>query len=81
MNEIREQIANLRSFDEGGKPADGWWVAYNDLQKAADSLEKLLAVYEAAVDQQQFDRRFISLNLEKALDAVQTRLCECGNPK
>ncbi len=37
--EMDKFIALLRTYDEGAEPAEGWWVAYNDLQKAADALE------------------------------------------
>ena len=38
--EMDKFIADLRTYDEGCEPADGWWVAYTDLQKAADALEQ-----------------------------------------
>ena len=44
---VREQIVELRSFDECSEPADGWWVAYNDLLAAANTLEALLSRNEA----------------------------------
>lgn len=45
---VQEQIDRLREYDEslsqGIPPGDGWWLVYEDLNKAADTLEKLNAV-------------------------------------
>ena len=43
----KAMIADLRSYDEGAEPADGWWVAFNDLQKSADTIESLIAEIDA----------------------------------
>jgi len=78
MKEIRGFIANLRSYDEGGQPADGWYVAYDDLLKAADTMEKLLAVAEIADGIQALHKGKAGglgqwTELREALNAVQTR--------
>ena len=39
--ELRKFVSDLRSYDEACEPADGWYIAYNDLQCAADEIERL----------------------------------------
>ena len=41
MSDLQGFVASLRSYDEAGQPADGWCIAYNDLQEAADTIERL----------------------------------------
>lgn len=41
MSDLIKFVAELRSYDEGAQPADGWYVAYDDLQRAADEIERL----------------------------------------
>ena len=41
MSDIKQFVNLLRTYDEGGEPAEGWWVAYNDLQKSAEIIERL----------------------------------------
>ena len=48
MDKIRKFISDLRTYDEGCEPADGWYVAYDDLQKSANTMEAMLKVVEAA---------------------------------
>lgn len=50
--EMNKFIAELRTYDKGAEPADGWWVAYNDLQKAADALEWFKAEFIASCEGQ-----------------------------
>ena len=48
MDKVRKFIDDLRTYDEGCEPADGWYVAYNDLQKSANTMEALLEYYTAS---------------------------------
>ena len=43
MADLQKFVADLRTYDEGAEPADGWYVAYNDLQKCADIIKRLSA--------------------------------------
>jgi len=48
MDKIRKLISGLRTYDEACEPEDGWYIAYDDLQKSADTMEAMLKVVEAA---------------------------------
>ena len=71
--EMDKFIADLRTYDEGCEPADGWWVAYTDLQKAADALEWFKNEFiESCKGQHEIELRLSAekKRLEKNLAAV-----------
>ena len=67
---IKEQIDDMGKAVIACRAGDAPALS-TDIGKWKDTLEKLNAVYEAAKNQQKIDRRFVSVELEQAIAAIQ----------